>query len=57
MFKRILKWLLRLVDISVEVDGDVLHLVIELGGMTVLDKRIDLIKENTTQVGRVSKRG
>lgn len=45
MFAKILGWLLKLVDIDVGLDGDILHIKITLGKITVLDIKIDLIKD------------
>lgn len=43
MVWRILAWLLKLVDVTVRLRGDILSLKLILGKMTVLDKEIDLI--------------
>lgn len=49
MFAKILKWLLKMVDVDVSLNGDILTIVLELGGIKVLDLTIDLIKnENVT---------
>ena len=51
MFAKILGWLLKLVDVSVTLNGDLLHLKIDLGNTTVLDLEIDLIKDRTLKSG------
>jgi hypothetical protein len=58
MFAKILMWLLKLVDLSVTLDGDILTIVIELGSIKVLDLTIDLIKDKnvTTKVRSVKTR-
>lgn len=45
MIWRVLRWLLRFVDFDVSLDGDVVHVVLKLGGHVVLDFRRSLIKE------------
>lgn len=58
MFAKILGWLLKLVDLSVTLEGDILTIVIELGSIKVLDLTIDLIKDKnvTTKVRSVRAR-
>ena len=59
MFAKILMWLLKMVDISIDLEGDILTIVIELGSIKVLDLHIDLIKDNkplSTQVRSVRAR-
>lgn len=58
MFAKILKWLLKMVDVSVTLEGDLLTVVIELGNIKVLDITIDLIKDDqvTTKVRSVKAR-
>ena len=46
MFVKILSWLLKMVDVNVNLDGDILTIVLELGSVKVLDLKIDLIKDN-----------
>ena len=56
MFAKILGWLLKLVDLSARLDGDLLTIVIELGSIKVLDLTLDLIKDKnvTTKVRSVN---
>lgn len=58
MFAKILMWLLKMVDISIDLEGDILTIVIELGSIKVLDLNIDLIKDKnpTTKVRSVKAR-
>jgi hypothetical protein len=46
VFVKILSWLLKMVDVNVNLDGDILTIVLELGSVKVLDLKIDLIKDN-----------
>ena len=47
MFATVLKWILKLVDVSIALDGDILTIVLELGNIKVLDLNVDLIKDKT----------
>lgn len=51
MWIKIMKWLLELVDIDIDLDGDLLHLVIKLGTVTVMDKTFDLVQDSEGAVG------
>lgn len=43
MIWRILKGVLKYVDVTVQVVGDIAHIRIVLGGNTVLDRKVDFI--------------
>lgn len=45
MIKRIAKWILKMVDVDVKLDGDVVTIRIELAGVQLVEWSIDLIKE------------
>ena len=42
----LLGFILKMVDLSVSLDGDILSIVLELGSIKVLDLHLDLIKDN-----------
>lgn len=46
MIKKIAEWILRRVDISVRLDEDVLNIRIMMGGQTLIEWSIDLIKDD-----------
>ena len=59
MFAKILGFLLKMVDLTIDLDGDILTIVLELGTIKVLNLTIDLIKDNnkaTTKVRSVNAR-
>ena len=47
MFKKILVWLLKMVDVDVSLENDILTINLELGGMPVFTWSMDLIKEKS----------
>lgn len=55
------KWILGMIDVSVTLEGDLLHITLKIGNKTVVDWEIDLIKQDvmdrysTAKVGRLKK--
>jgi hypothetical protein len=41
----LLSFILKMVDVSVSLDGDILTIILELGSIKVLDLHLDLIKD------------
>jgi hypothetical protein len=49
MFAKILKWLLKLVDVEIRLEKDILYIVLSLGSVKVLNLAIDLIKDGNLE--------
>jgi len=46
MIKKIAKWILKMVDVDVKLDQDILNIKVYLGGVLLVEWTIDLIKNN-----------
>jgi len=51
VFVKILKWLLKMVDFDISLNGDLVTIVLTLGSVKVLDFTVDLIKDDKTTTG------
>ncbi len=57
MFRRILKWLLKRVDLDIKIENQELYLTIYYQGMIVLTQKFDLMKETAGTIAATPHRG